>query len=157
MKDDGKQSIVTKTAILYQTQGEEVAGGGEKNGSDDGSVVGIDGRDGKFGSEVVGRGGNATLVGMFMGRLGSGGSVSLGREGSGKFGMDGILGPVGTGGRGGTADGLGSDGIGGKFGIVCRRCREVRAASTLENAKVTMKARMKQLKEAIRMKKIMEV
>uniref|UniRef100_A0A9I9EF00 Uncharacterized protein n=1 Tax=Cucumis melo TaxID=3656 RepID=A0A9I9EF00_CUCME len=93
---------------------------------------------------------------MFMGRLGSGGSVSLGREGSGKFGMDGILGPVGTGGRGGTADGLGSDGIGGKFGIVCRRCREVRAASTLENAKVTMKARMKQLKEAIRMKKIME-
>lgn len=105
----------------------------------------------------MGRGGNGTLVGIFMGRLGSGGSVSLGREGCGKFGMDGILGPVGIGGRGGSADGLGSDGIGGKFRMVCRRCREVRAASTLENTQVTMKVRMKQLKEAIRMKKIMQV
>lgn len=62
------------------TQGEGVAGGGEKNGSD-GSVVGIGGMGGKFGSEVVGRGGSAAPLGMFMGKLGSGGSESLGKEG----------------------------------------------------------------------------
>lgn len=101
----------------------------------------IDGGDGKFGSEVVGRGGNVTLVGMFTGKLGSGGSVDCG-----KFGMDGIFGPVvgfGNIGDGSSVDGLGSNGIGGKFGIVCKRCRVVRPASTLENVQTTIKAMMK--------------
>ncbi|CAK9323058.1 unnamed protein product [Citrullus colocynthis] len=106
----------------------------------------IDGRDGKFGSEVVWRGGNATLVGMFTWMLGSEGSISLGSEGCGKFGMDGIFGPIvgfGNIGDGGSVDGLGSDGIGGKFGIVCKRCRVVRPASTLENVQTIIKTMMK--------------
>lgn len=57
---------------LWPLQGLGVAGGGERNGME-GIVVGIDGKLGSGGSATLG-----TLDGI-MGKLGSGGSVGLGR------------------------------------------------------------------------------
>ncbi|KAJ9705717.1 hypothetical protein PVL29_003685 [Vitis rotundifolia] len=94
-----------------------VVGGGERNGIE-GMVVGIVGIEGMVG-KVVGSGGNVRfgIEGM-VGMLGSGGSVALGKEGW-VVGKDGNVGcgMVGRDGKGGIV-GLGRVGSEGKVGRV---------------------------------------
>lgn len=112
----------------------------ERNG------VGIVGIEGKFlGSVIVGSGGSAAPLGIFTGKFGSGGRLTLGNVGCGKFGRVVGFGNVGNGGNPiGTTGKFGSEG-----GTVCRRWRAARLTSTLERAKATMKVMIKNLEEAI--------
>jgi len=93
---------------------------------------------------MLGNGGRVTfgMLGM-VGKLGSGGSVGLGRDGwvVGKVGNVGCgrLGVVGKGGKFGTE---------GRVGI-CRRWRAARTTWMFENDRAMKKMRMKHLKEAI--------
>lgn len=111
----------------------------------EGNDVGMVGIDGKFGSAIVGSGGNASPLGMFTGELGSGGRLSLGNVGCGKFGRVVGFGKAGNGGI--------PVGITGRFGtkgeVVCKRWRAAWPKWMLERAKVAMKAMIKNLEEAI--------
>jgi hypothetical protein len=116
----------------------------------EGKVVGIEG---KLGSEVAaGNGGMLRdgSVGMLVvGKLGSGGIVSLGRDGivgnGGRF----PCGNVGIEGKGGNVVGFGKVGILGKFGcvVVCKRWRASRFM--LDIVTTRSNAMMKDLFDAI--------
>jgi hypothetical protein len=93
---------------------------------------------------MLGNGGRVTfgILGM-VGKLGSGGSVGLGRDG-------GVVGKVGNVGCGR----LGVVGKGGKFGTegrvgICRRWRAATTTWMFENDRAMKKMRMKHLKETI--------
>ena len=113
-------------------------------------MVGIEGR---FGSEVAaGNGGmlREGSVGILVGKLGSGGMVSLGRDGmvvgnGGRF----PWGIFGIEGKGGNVVGFGKVGMVGKFGcvVVCKRWRASRLM--LDIVTTRSKAMMKDLLDAI--------
>jgi len=114
----------------------------------EGKVVGVEGR---LGSEVAaGNGGMLRdgSVGIVVGKLGSGGIVSLGIEGivgnGGRF----PWGNVGIEGKGGNVVGFGKVGMLGKFGcVVCKRWRASRLMFDIVTTR--SKAAMKDLVEAI--------
>jgi hypothetical protein len=116
----------------------------------EGKVFGIDG---KLGSEVAaGNGGMLRdgSVGMLVvGKLGSGGIVSLGRDGMVGNGGRFPCGNVGIEGNGGNVVGFGKLGILGKFGcvVVCKRWRASKLM--LEIVITKSKTMMKDLFDAI--------
>ena len=105
------------------------------------------GMEGMFGNEAAGSGGRLAcgIVGMLgmVGMVGRGGSLGIGREGCGRFGIVGKGGnfPSGRFGKGGN--------IGfGKFGTVgvavCRRWRASRPLSMLESERTIKRAKIKE-------------
>uniref|UniRef100_A0A9I9DVN6 Uncharacterized protein n=1 Tax=Cucumis melo TaxID=3656 RepID=A0A9I9DVN6_CUCME len=103
----------------------------------EGNEVGMVGIDGKFGSAIVGSGGNASP-------FGSGGRLTFGIVGCGKFGRVGF----GKAGNGGIPVGIAGR-FGTKGGVVCKRWRAAWPKLMLERAKVAIKAMIKNFEEAI--------
>jgi hypothetical protein len=118
----------------------------------EGKVVG---NEGKLGSELVACNGGMLRDGsvgiLVVGKLGSGGIVSLGRDGMVGNGGRFPCGNVGIEGNGGNVVGFGKVGILGKFGcvVVCKRWRASKPG--LEIVTTRSKAKMKDLLEAILM------
>ncbi|PNY02300.1 hypothetical protein L195_g025605 [Trifolium pratense] len=119
----------------------------------EGKVVG---NEGKLGSEVAAGNGGMLRDGsvgiLVVGKLGSGGIVSLGRDGivvgnGGRF----PCGNVGIEGNGGNVVGFGKVGILGKFGcvVVCKRCLASRLMLMLDMVTTKSRVVMKDLLEAI--------
>lgn len=98
----------------------------------------IVGNEGKFGSAIVGSGGSPTPVGMFTGKLGSGGRLTLGNVGCGIFER------VGFGKAGNDGNPIGTTGKFGSVGEpVYKRWWAARPTSMLESVKATMKVMVK--------------